>query len=289
MFTVHFFYCIEKSHLKKQHCNCVILHQTAITFIISRSQIQPTTLKSRLNCSKNRPARMWGWIVLKADEKSTKKESSMRPTSLQVFQKWVEQSDRGILYTPMWPVGKLHGIKYMLSFSYDLWPYQSLDIFHYYWCKSHWSKIIEGFWTTRFGDGDYHSILPDFRDMLCHILSGHVLLLTFVEWKTFKMSFCDSWKCCLSLSLKPSSWTSLHTSHSDECWLAAFNSRQSLNIWTWAKVSRCKSTWTRSPVTGKSENQTLSLAKNSPDSRLYVDFVLNRVAPSCLVWMHSYN
>ena len=194
---------------------------------VKRSQIQPTTLKSRLNCSKNRPARMWGWIVLKADEKSTKKESSMRPTSLEVFQKWVEQSDSGILYTPMWPVGKLHGIKYMLSFSYDLWPYQSLDIFHYYWCKSHWSKIIEGFWTTRFGDGDYHSILPDFRDMLCHILSGHVLLLTFVEWKTFKMSFCDSWKCCLSLSLKPSFWTSLHTSPSDECWLAVINSRQS--------------------------------------------------------------
>ena len=37
MFTVHFFYCIEKSHLKKQHCNRVILHQTAITFFILRT------------------------------------------------------------------------------------------------------------------------------------------------------------------------------------------------------------------------------------------------------------
>ena len=46
---------------------------------VKKSTIQPTRLKPRLNCSKSRLARMCGWIVLKADEKSTKRSRAWDP------------------------------------------------------------------------------------------------------------------------------------------------------------------------------------------------------------------
>ena len=99
---------------------------------------------------------------------------------------------------------------------------------------------------------------------------------------------------CTALSLTVERWlaVTLHMSlsgHAVERWLAVIrqNSCQSLNL------SRHKSSWTRSSVHSESVARQInscrrfSLAKNSPDTRLYVHFVWDPVAPSRLVWTHS--
>ena len=92
--------------------------------------------------------------------------------------------------------------------------------------------------------------------------------------------------------------TCIHMSlsgHAIERWLAVItqNSLQSWNLSTRANLSQHKSLWMRSPVHGESVARQIktcrwfSLAKNSPDTRLYVHFVWDLVAPSRLVWTHK--
>ena len=101
---------------------------------------------------------------------------------------------------------------------------------------------------------------------------------------------------CTALSLTVERWlaVTLHmwlSGHAVERWLAVItrNSRQSSNIWTRANFSRNKFSWTRSPVHGKSVARQIktcrpfSLAKNLPETRLYVHFVWDPVALSRLV------
>ena len=105
---------------------------------------------------------------------------------------------------------------------------------------------------------------------------------------------------CTALSLTVERWlaVTLHMSlscHAVERWLAVItrNSRQSLNISTSANLSPHKSLWTLWPVHSESVARQIktfrrfSLAKDSPDTRLYVHFVWDLVAPSRLVWTHS--
>lgn len=47
-----------------------------------KSKIQPTTLLLRSNCSKSRLIKMWVWIVLKADEKSTNNNRCLKTESM---------------------------------------------------------------------------------------------------------------------------------------------------------------------------------------------------------------
>lgn len=52
---------------------------------VEKSKIQPTTLLLRSNCSKSLLIKMWVWIALKADEKSTNNNRCLKTESSKVI------------------------------------------------------------------------------------------------------------------------------------------------------------------------------------------------------------